>query len=115
MILKVLSISGEGDSKFRWCLYDDIKRIGYDETLRHCFESFESKAEFVKWVESVQIDSILPYTHDLNNWDFKRHKFRVCIIDFTTRDHKPYSLAFSTKAYIQNDQGKTIESINLMI
>lgn len=96
-----------------WVYYDGLRKVRVDDNHHSSLKYFNSKKEVRLWMNKNSFDRYC--LHDLDSWDFNKNKLTICTVVFTNIEGVEKAIAFSTKMFILNDSGKTIDAVNLLM
>lgn len=111
MIVKIDGGSG------RWTIFDNVDYVNFGKTLRevHSYDEFNRVLEDIAQSESVLGYPEMQMIFITPRKEWKRSsamvEYHFCHLVLFRRDEVPLRIVFDTKAFLCNDNGKTIESI----
>ena len=104
--------SEKHNALLRWYVYDELREVTYDD--KHACRRFKSKKEVHDFFDKCSaVITYVPFMRDLDDWDFNKRPYKVCMASGTKENGEHISMAFGTRMYVTNDKGDTLEHINL--
>lgn len=112
MIVKIYGESG------RWTIFDNVDYVDFGITLRevHSYDEFNRVLEDIALSESAVLgypEMQMIFITPRKEWKKSSEmvEYRFCHLVLFRRNEVPLRIVFDTKAFLCNDNGKTIESV----